>query len=65
MMYILPQLSVLFLGAVINAEKKNQQGFIFISQTVSSGKTHKPVLANLAISYKEAIFLIYLLSLPK
>lgn len=64
-MYILPQLSVLFLGAVINAEHKKAQGFIFISQRVSSGKTHKPALANLAISYQESIFLIYLLSLPK
>lgn len=64
MMYILPQLSVLFLGAVINAEHK-KQGFIFISQRVSSGKTYNPVLSNLAISYKEATFLIYLLSLLK
>jgi len=42
-----------------------KQEFIFISQRVSSGKTYNSVLSNLDISYKEAMFLIYLLSLLK
>lgn len=43
-----------------------KQGFIFMSQRVSSEKNvYNLVLSNLAISHKEATFLICLLSLLK